>query len=85
MSDDFIGVYWIAGATVVLLWIVQALLKSARPAIRGNIGEAVVSGRLGSLPNDVYKVINNVMLPTVDGAPFYGCSQYPKCKGIRNA
>ena len=20
-----------------------------------------------------------------DGAPFYGCSQYPKCKGIRNA
>ena len=65
---DFTSVYWIAGAIVVVLWVVQALLKSARPAIRGNIGEAVVSGRLGSLPNDVYKVINNVMLPTVDGA-----------------
>lgn len=68
MMGDFTSVYWIAGAIVVVLWVVQALLKSARPAIRGNIGEAVVSGRLGSLPNDVYKVINNVMLPTVDGA-----------------
>ena len=68
MMGDFTSVYWNAGAIVVVLWVVQALLKSARPAIRGNIGEAVVSGRLGSLPNDVYKVINNVMLPTVDGA-----------------
>lgn len=52
----------------IIILIFIAVVKQSYPTIRGNIGEAIVARRLSELPNKIYKVINNIMLPTIDGA-----------------
>lgn len=52
---------------IFLLFISLAESKDERAACVGRRGERRVVKRLGKLPKDVYRVLNDIMLPTVDG------------------
>ena len=52
---------WILIAIYVVLRFTKKLWM---PLIKGSLGEATVSGILGFLDKDKYKVIHNVMIPS---------------------
>lgn len=55
--------FFIIGASLFLIIVARVALSDAFRAQ----GEDLVAKRLLRLPNEVYKVIHNVMLPTIDG------------------
>lgn len=69
MGMDGIGQFHVAwifiGLICLVLWILKAILCS--PKRVGLSGEGRVARRLERLPRDIYRVVNNVMLPTIDG------------------
>lgn len=69
MGMDGIGQFHVAwifiGLICLVLWILKAILCS--PKRVGLSGEGRVARRLERLPRDIYRVVNDVMLPTIDG------------------
>lgn len=59
-------VYILVAIVVVLGWLIK--LFAGSPSRIGISGEGVVARRLSKLPPDVYSVVNDIMLPTIDGA-----------------
>lgn len=55
-------IYWLLG-----LMILSALIRIFKPKIKGWMGEKAVSAILDSLPQNEYRVINNVIVPTERG------------------
>jgi len=56
----------------ILVFVMLVIVAVGNAALRrrhlsGKRGEAVVAGRLSSLPADEYHIVNDVMLPTKDG------------------
>lgn len=44
------------------------VLRRIIPPLKGRVGEKFLSGKLRRLPNDQYRVLNNVILPTQEGS-----------------
>lgn len=63
---QFQGVWFYVGIVCLALWLLKLLFRS--PKYVGLSGEERVARRLSLLPKEVYKVFNDFMLPTVDGA-----------------
>lgn len=52
----------------ILLTIGLIILFLRRGVLRGKVGESIVSNKLDRLPNDQYKILNNVTIPTPKGS-----------------
>lgn len=53
---------------LIVILIIRLLWESFSPNIKGWIGEKAVSDILAKLPNDQYKIINNLMIKTENGS-----------------
>lgn len=52
------------GLILGLLFVLRRII----PPLKGRVGEKFLSGKLGRLPKDQYRVLNNVILPTPKGS-----------------
>ncbi|MGN0856105.1 MAG: NERD domain-containing protein [Candidatus Spyradenecus sp.] len=70
MTMNFQGyapLFWLIGVLFFLITLLNLFRPILYPWIRGKIGEAFVAKRLRALPEEIYKVLHNIILPTVDG------------------
>ena len=63
--SQFLGAWFIVGLICLVVWVLKVILRS--PQRVGLSGEDRVARRLERLPHEIYRVVNDVMLPTVDG------------------
>ncbi len=54
-----IGLILFFGLIILLRWLIPS---------KGKVGEKVVAGKLDHLPEDQYRVLNNVTIPTPKGS-----------------
>lgn len=52
---------------LILFLVLGVLLRLFEPRIKGYLGEAAVASRLGKLPQEHYRVFNDIMLQTKRG------------------
>lgn len=72
---------------LLIIVVLGILIKILTPKVKGWFGETIVATMLSGLPENEYKVLNNIMLNTEYGTTqidhvivSIGCSNYPKCK-----
>jgi hypothetical protein len=53
---------------LIVILIIRLMWNSYSPSIKGWIGEKAVADILAKLPNDQYKIINNLMIKTENGS-----------------
>ena len=49
---------------LLILLVLQAAIRILKPKINGIIGEKVVASKLSKLPEQQYKILNDIMLRT---------------------
>ena len=65
--QGYAPLFWLIGVLFFLITLLNLFRPILYPWIRGKIGEAFVARRLRALPEEIYKVLHNIILPTVDG------------------
>ena len=59
--------FWLLGTIFFFVTLLNLFRPFLYPWIRGKIGEAFVSRRLRALPEEHYKILHNIILPTTEG------------------